>query len=403
MIKREFYLKKIRGFYHHELIKVITGVRRCGKSVFLQQIITELKQTKKIDSRHLIYLNFEDLTYAFIKNDIDLHQYLKTLITDKKKYYLFFDEIQNVNNFEKAVNSLRATKNVSIFITGSNAHLLSGELATHLSGRYISFRLLPFTFSEVCQLKKSPLEKKEEEFAQYLQWGGMPQIYTLSDESQYKTYLEDLYNSIILRDIIERTKIKDVNLLNRIVQFLMENLGGLFSANSIKKFLKSQQLNLASNTIYNYIYAIENSFIVNPVSRYDIRGKKTLSFYEKYYLADLGLLQLKKTSVEQNISGRLENIVYNEMLARGYKINIGKTDKGEIDFIVNNSDTLIYLQVVTHLASEEIIAREFGAYQDVNDNYPKYVLSLDKINYSQNGIIHRNLIDFLLDQSPLCQ
>lgn len=400
MIKREMYLRKIRDSYDSELIKVIIGVRRSGKSVLMMQIIEELKENG-IDDNHIIYINFEDYDYIDYTEPKKFNEYVKSQITDKEKYYLLFDEIQNVEQFEKVINSFRATLNVSIFITGSNSKLLSGELATHLSGRYISIKIMPFTFKEYLELKKEKNIEidKEQSFMEYLEWGCMPQIFNTDSLIERKLYLRDLYNSLILKDIVERNKIKDINLLNRVIQFLMENIGGIISANSITSYLKNEKIQTTIDTILNYIEYITNSLIVNKVNRYDIRGKNVMATLEKYYLTDLGLLQLKKSPIEKKVGGRLENIVYNELIARGYEVYIGKTDKGEIDFVIDDFDGRKYIQVADYLSSDDVIKREFGAYRAVEDNYPKYVITMDKIDYSQDGIIHKNIIDFLLSDN----
>jgi len=223
----------------------------------------------------------------------------------------------------------------------------------------------------------------------------MPQIYNINSILEKKMYLRDLYNTVVLKDIVERNVIKDVNLLNRIIQFMMENIGGIISANSITNYLKSQKINTSADTVYNYVDFINNSFIFNKINRYDIRGKNVMATLEKYYITDLGLLQLKKSPIEKKIGGRLENIIYNELVSRGYDIYIGKTDKGEIDFIIDDFGDRKYIQVADYLSSDEVVDREFGAYSSVNDNYPKYVITMDKIDYSRNGIIHLNIIDFL--------
>ena len=399
MIKREMYLKKIRDSYDSELIKIIVGVRRCGKSVLMLQIMEELKE-KGIDEEHIIYINFEDYDYTDYTNPKKFNEYVKNKIKDNEKYYLFFDEIQNVQDFEKVINSFRATMNVSIFITGSNSKVLSGDLSTHLAGRYIKIKMMPFTFSEYLELQESQGRKqnKDESFLEYLEWGGMPQIYNSTSIQERKMYLRDLYNTVILKDIVERNSIKDVNLLNRVIQFMMENIGGVISANSITKFLKSDNVTTSVDTILNYIEYINNSMIASKASRYNIRGKSVMTLLEKYYLVDLGLLQLKSTPIEKKVGGRLENIVYNELIARGYDVYIGKTDKGEIDFVVDDFGNRFYIQVADYLSSNEVIEREFGAYKNVADNFPKYVITMDKIDYSKDGIIHKNIINWLLEK-----
>lgn len=399
MIKREMYLKKIRDSYDSELIKVIVGVRRSGKSVLMMQIMDELKE-KGIDENHIIYINFEDYDYTDYTKPKEFNKYVKDRIKDNEKYYLFFDEIQNVQDFEKVINSFRATMNVSIFITGSNSKVLSGDLSTHLAGRYISIKMMPFTFSEYLELQKSQgiIKDKDDSFDEYIEWGGMPQIYNSTSIQERKMYLRDLYNTVVLKDIVERNTIKDVNLLNRVIQFMMENIGGVISANSITKFLKSDNITTSVDTILNYIEYINNSMIASKASRYNIRGKSVMTLLEKYYLVDLGLLQLKSTPIEKRVGGRLENIVYNELIARGYDVYIGKTDSGEIDFVVDDFGDRFYIQVADYLSSDSVIEREFGAYKNVMDNFPKYVITMDKMDYSQNGIIHKNVIDWLLEE-----
>lgn len=389
MIIRETWLKKIRPFYENELIKVLIGIRRCGKSVILKQIANEIEA----DDVHKIFINFEDLEFNALQDELALYNYVKALITDEKKYYLFFDEIQNVQNFEKAINSFRLL-NTSIFITGSNAKLLSGELATLLSGRYVSFKILPFTFTEAVEIQgiANPDEKT---LMDYIQWGGMPQRFSIKHDDELKIFLSDLYDSIVLKDVVTRYKIQNIALLNKIIDYLSINTSQIFSGTSIANFLKSEKRDCSKESLYNYLTFITNSCIVNKISRYDIQGKRILSTLEKYYLTDVGLARIHSTKIDLGAS--LENIVYNELISRGYEVHIGILRNAEIDFIAQRGNQKEYFQVCYMLASEETIKREFGAFNSVKDNYPKYVLSLDKFDFSQNGIIHKNIIEWLLD------
>jgi predicted AAA+ superfamily ATPase len=396
MIKREFYLKNIRGFYDSDLVKVIAGMRRSGKSVILSQIIGELVE-RDVDESQIINIDFESLDYADIVTATDLDRYIKSRVKTTKKYYVLLDEIQKIKDFALAVNSLRATENISLFITGSSSKLFSRELPTDLSGRYVSFYIAPFTFSEVFQYVGGELPQKEAIFDKYLTWGGMPQIYNLQYENEYNIYLSDLYNSIILKDIVERLKLKDVDLLNRILQFIVENIGQIFSANSIAKYLKNEKIAAPPSKIYEYLAAIESSLIISRVNRYDIRGKKVIQFYDKFYLTDLGLMQLKKSSYEKSSGGRLENIVYNELKVRRKEVYVGDIRNKEVDFVVKDADGTTYIQVAETLSSQAVIDREFGAFMGIPDNYRKIVLTLDKIDHSRDGIEHKNLIDWLLE------
>ena len=397
MIKRELYLNKIRPFIDSDLIKVIIGIRRCGKSVLMKQIISEIKE-KHVDDAHIIYLNFEDLQFSFIENEMDLYRYIKDKIQDEGKYYLLFDEIQNVNNFEKAINSFRATLNCSVFLTGSNGKLLSGELATHLSGRYVSFRIMPFSFKEMCKVKDISKDRvSEKDFMEYLNFGGMPQRFLMETESQVKIYLRDLYDSIVLRDIVLRSKVSDVDVLNRIVEYMVMNTSQTFSAKSISAYFESISRKVSMDTIYQYLEHITNSLIFNKVMRYDIRGKKILTRSDKFYLSDLGFAKINNTGFKTEIGALIENIVYNELINRGYEVYVGKNVKGEIDFIVMNDGEKSYYQALYLLADEKVVDREFGAYESVRDNFPKYVLSMDKLDFSRDGIVHKNILDFLLE------
>ncbi len=398
MILRREYLKRIRPFYESDLIKIIIGIRRSGKSVLLKQIEAELI-ANDVDKSHIIYMNFEDLSYSFIADELDLHKYIMAKVVDKKKFYLMFDEIQNIDNFEKAINSFRSTINCSVFLTGSNGKLLSGELATHLSGRYVSFKIMPFSFLEMCEIRGLDKDNiQDEDFMDYLNYGGMPQRFLMQSETETKVYLRDLYNSIVLRDIIQRSKITDVDVLNRIVEYMVMNTSQTFSAKSISKFFESINRKVSTETIYGYIEYITASLIMNKAVRYDIRGKRILTRSDKYYLTDLGLSKINNTGFKTEIGALMENVIYNEFIYRGYDVYVGKTIKGEIDFVVMDGENRSYYQVAYLLADDKVIQREFGAFDLVEDHFPKFVLSLDKYDFSRDGIKHINILDFLLNR-----
>lgn len=399
MIKREKYLKNIRPFYDKDLIKVITGIRRCGKSVILMQIMDELRDNG-IRDEQIIYINFEFVDYIDITDVKAFNAYVENKIVKDEKYYLFFDEIQNVDRWEKAINSLKAKykDKVSIFITGSNSDLLSGELATHIAGRYVSFKIYPFTFEEVCQLKEiNDRYEIEREFNDFILWGGMPQRFVMEDEQQIRTYLADVYNSIVVKDIIERFKIKDIDLFNKILTYIVTTPSQTFSADSLSNYLLADNLEVSKVTIYNYLEYMCKALLIHKCDRYDIRGKKILNGKYKYYLADLGLGQVINSEMKKQMGAYLENIVYNELLSRGYEVKVGTLTNGEIDFIATRYEEKIYFQIAYHLY-DEIIDREFGVYNNINDNYPKFVISTDAFDFSQNGIIHKNIIDWLLNK-----
>lgn len=401
MIKREKYLKRIRPFYEQDLIKVITGIRRCGKSVILNQIMDELRQSGVKDEQ-IIYINFEFTDYIDINDAKKFNDFIEKKLINKNKYYVFFDEIQNVDRWEKVVNSLKAkyNENISIFITGSNSDLLSGELATHIAGRYVSFKIYPFTFDEVCELKDIKDKDKyelERTFDDYIIWAGMPQRFLMNDELQIKTYLSDVYNSIVVKDIIERFKIKDLDLFNKILTFIMTTPSQTFSADRLTKYLLNENIDVSKMTVYNYLEYMCRALLINKADRFDVRGKRILNGKYKYYLTDLGFTNILNDGKKKQISTYLENIVYNELVARGYNVNIGTLENGEIDFIATRFEEKEYYQVTFHL-SDDIIEREFGVYKNIQDNYPKYVISCDTFDFSQNGIIHKNIIDFLLNR-----
>lgn len=398
MLKRELYLSKIRGFYDSDLIKILVGIRRCGKSVILTQIIEELKE-KGITDNHIIYINFEYIEYEELRDYKKLNSYIKEQIKDENLYYIFLDEIQNVDNFEKVINSLRASlKNVSIFITGSNSKLLSDELSTVLSGRYVAFNINPLNYKEYVELT-GKVPKDDNTFWDFVKWGGLPNRIQFTDENNIKDYLHSVFDSIILRDVVERLGLKDRELFNLILQYVVDTTGREFSANNIIKFLKTEGRDVSTVTLYNYLEALCKALIIRKVYRYDIHGRAVLKTLNKYYMTDLGIAQIKNNNFDINRTFALENVVYNELITRGYDVYIGKTKKGEVDFIAKKFNEIKYIQVIYILADEKVIEREFGAFDSIDDNYPKYVISLDKMDFSRNGIIHKNIIDFLLDEN----
>lgn len=402
MIKRESYMKKIRPFINSDLVKVLTGIRRCGKSVMLDLIKQELLQ-QGVTPQQLISYNFENMSFARLCNAQALHdEIINKTQALTGKIYLFFDEIQEVKDWEKCINSLRIELNCDIYITGSNAKLLSGELATYLAGRYVEFVIYPFSFSEFIELYNTiqPNTSEADSFKKYLYFGGMPYLAALQyNEAACKQYLQDVYTSVELKDIVRRNNIRDVDMLERILTYITANIGTIFSANVLSKYLKSEGRSMATETIINYVKACTDAFLFYQVKRQDIQGKKLLAINEKYYVADHGIREAVFGGNMKDINLILENIVYLELLRRGYKVSIGKVDTKEIDFICEKQDKKIYIQVTYLLAAEETIQREFGVYNEITDNYPKYVLSLDEFDMSRNGIIHKNIRDFLTDSS----
>ena len=399
MIKRELYMKRIRPFIGSDLIKVMTGIRRCGKSVLLELIIQELIESG-VNPIQFISINFEDLSYSHLQTAKSLHDEITNRAKDiDGKVYLFFDEIQEVKDWEKCNNSFRVSLDCDIYITGSNAKLLSGELATYLGGRYVEFVIYPFSFGEFIELYRpiNPDVSIQQCFQKYLITGGMPYLANIryADEPS-KQYLHDLFNSVQLKDIVKRNKIRDVDLLERIIAYVIANVGTTFSARSLTKFLKSEQRTVAPETILNYIKYCCDAYLFYQVKRVDLQGKQILSTNEKYYIADHGIREAVFGGNMRDINLILENIVYLELLRRGYKVTVGKTGEKEIDFVCDKRGDKLYVQVTYLLASEDTIKREFGAYDTIRDNFPKYVVSLDEFDMSRNGIKHQNIRDFLL-------
>lgn len=397
MVKRELYLKRVRPFYESELIKVIMGIRRCGKSTLLRQIKAELIENGIVESQ-IIEMNFEDYQYRKYHNPDAFYAYIEEQLISENKYYLLFDEIQNVKDFELVVNSFRATHNVSIFLTGSNSKLLSGELATHLGGRTISFYMMPFSFREFCMYYETEKGSRNL-FAEYIRWGGFPMVCAAKDDETKQVLLTNLYDSIVLKDIIMRNKVASPHALEKILEYVIANTSLTLSGNNVVSSLKADGVDISAPTVYDYLRYMEESCIARKVCRYDIRGKKILSFEEKVYVSDLGLFALKKNRVKDEYNLIVETVVYNELIARGYQVYIGKTYKGEVDFIAIYNNRKIYIQAAYLMENEQTIEREFGAFDAIADNYPKYVISYDDWTSDRDGIRHLNLIDFLMDET----
>jgi predicted AAA+ superfamily ATPase len=400
MIQRETYMKQIRPFIGKELIKVLTGMRRSGKSVMLELIKKELIAQDVSDSQFISF-NFEDMNNARFCTAEALHEEISRKVEHLRgKVYFFLDEIQEVEGWEKCINSFRVEFDCDIYITGSNAKLLSGELASYLAGRYVEFVVYPFSFEEFANLHASvfPATPKQETFTKYLTLGGMPYLSCLHyEEAPSRIYLQDLYNSVVLKDIVKRNNVRDVDLLERIIAYVFSNVGTTFSALSISKYFKSENRTVAPETIMNYINYCVNAFLFFQVRRQDVRGKKLLAINEKYYITDHGIREAVFGGNTKDINLILENIVFMELLRRGYKVTVGKVGTKEIDFVCEKRNSKLYIQVAYLLASNETIEREFGVYNTIRDNFPKYVLSMDEFDMSSDGIVHKNIRDFLID------
>ena len=396
MLIREKYLSKIRGFYHTEsLIKIIYGMRRSGKSVILNQIKDELLN-QGINEENLIYINFESLKYDFIKNAKDLFNYIESLKVNNDKYYVFLDEIQKVDEFEKGINSLRITNNYSIFITGSNSRMTLLELSTDLSGRYVSFRVNPLSFKEIVELTNTKEKDYEKLLFDIFKWGGLPQRFLFTSEDDKYSYLSSVYDSIILKDIVERLGIKDIASFNKVLQYVLDTESREFSRDNVIDYLKKEYHEIANDTLYNYLEAFTTAFIMNKVYRYDVHGKNILKTLNKYYANDLGIKQIKTNNQDLNYSVALENIVYNDLIGKDYKVFIGKTKKGEIDFIASKNNQFKYIQVCFDITDDNTRLREFSAFDEIIEG-EKYIITLTKKDYSKNGIKQINLFDFLMN------
>jgi len=380
----------------------MVGLRRSGKSVMLELIRQELTE-KGVPPENMIVINFEDMGFDHLKTPKKLHDHLKEKIDAiEGRTYIFLDELQEVINWETCINSLRVNSDADIYITGSNSKLLSGGFATKISGRYIQIKVYPFSFREYCVAarEKEPKLSDTELFKRYIRQGGMPFLLNAGlSESDSKQYLQDLHTSVVIKDIVKRNKVRDVDLLERIIAYVMANISKTFSSNSISNFFKSEKRTVAPETILNYLNYCEEAYLFGRINRWEVPSKKILQVNEKYYVADHGMRQAVYGYNERDIELVLENMVCLELWRRGYEVTVGRVGEKEIDFIGVKDEKRIYVQVCYLLASEDTVKREFGVYYEITDNFPKYVVSMDELDMSRDGITHQNIRDFLLSDS----
>lgn len=399
MINRELYMDKLLAYKDTEFIKVITGIRRCGKSSLLKLFMEKILEENK--KANVIYMNFESFEFDDIIDYRDMYNKIQEKIKLKEKNYILLDEIQRVNKWEKAVNALMVDFNSDIYITGSNAYLLSSELSTFLSGRYIEISVLPLSFKEF--LNFSNFEENvsiEDRFSEYMKLGGMPGVITLkNDNNLYENAIKGIYNTVFMKDVVEKNKLVDATLLEKILKFLMSNIGSLISSKKIADFLTSQGTKITHNTVLNYLEMLENAYIIYKVPRYDIKGKELLKTLEKYYIVDTGIRNIMLGFRNSDFGHLIENIVYFELVRRGYDVSVGKTDALEVDFIATNAHDKRYYQVTYAIFDENVRNRELNSLRNVKDNYEKTILTMDKLynNTSEDGIKIKYLIDFLLE------
>lgn len=403
LIKREKYLKLIRPFYDVDLIKVMVGSRRAGKSKIIELIINEL-QEKGVSSGNIIYINFEDEYYDEIDDYKKLNDYILKRIVNKRKYYLFFDEIHHVKQFEKTINSFRATLNCSVFITGSNSKMLSSDIASLLTGRTITFEINPFSFDEAIEyLKLGKSKINEETFEDYLKFGGYPLRFEMKDEKSIRRYLEELYESILEKDIFTRNADVEKEKFNRVAKYILVNAGTEFNAQNVADYLCHEfgKDYISCQSVYNYIDKMKKCFLIREINKYSIPGLKELVTRPKYYAVDNGFRLINTNSNDYKPSRFLENVICNELISRGYDVYIGKTYKGEVDFVAMENGKKCFIQVSYYMGNEETVNREFDAFDPIKDASPKYVLSLDRLDMSRKGITHINIIDFLTHKKDL--
>ena len=400
MIFRENYVKRIMAFADTPFVKVITGIRRSGKSTIMLMLMDELRNRGVPDER-IVNMRFDSMEFEGLTSG-QLYETLKSLLSNTGRTYIFLDEVQEIPSWEKVVNSIYADFDVDIYVTGSNSRLMSSEIATYLTGRYVSFRIFTLSFSEYLTFKKqyAPVENAHKELANYIKLGGFPAVH-LRDYSQDDAYtiVRDIYNSTIFSDIVKRNQVRKVDQLERVVKFVFDNVGRTFSAKSISDYLKSENRSIDNETVYSYLEKLEGAYILHRCSRYDVQGKELLKTQEKFYLADSSLKYSVLGYNDRGVAAMLENVVYLELLRREYKVCIGKTQNGEIDFIAEKQNNKIYIQVTKEIRSDETEKREYDRLLEISDNYPKYLLRADEFaggNYE--GIKTMHVADFLLSE-----
>lgn len=396
-IRRTKYIEELKKWKDKNLIKVVTGIRRCGKSTLFELYIEYLKELK-IDDKHIISINLESIDYDF-KNYRELYNYVMSKIKDNKKYYVFLDEVQNIEEFQKAVDSLYIKDNIDIYITGSNAFLLSGELATLLTGRYVEIKMLPLSFKEYISGYEDN-NNYQLLFLEYMKNGGMPGILSISDldNNDINTYLDGIFSTVVVKDIMARNKIVNKTLLENIIKFIFDSIGNTISTKKISDTLTSKGISTSNHTVENYIRAFVESYLIYKAERFDVKGKNLLVRDYKYYVVDTGLRSyLLGKKVDSDMGHILENIVYLELLRRGYKVYIGKVDNTEIDFVAENRDGIKYFQVALTVRDEKVLERELRSLQNTGDHYPKYLITMDMdLEADYEGITKINIIDWLL-------
>lgn len=400
MISRNFYLNQLINVRGTDFIKIITGIRRCGKSTLLQLYKEYLLKNEVHDSQ-IIEINFERFSFADLKDGKRLHDHVAGKIKDDSQYYLFIDEIQEVPDWPQVLNSLRVSYNVDIYITGSNSRVFSGEYLTYISGRYIEIKVYPLSLAEFLAFRQDDVADIADSFEDYLRIGAFPAAALSRKEEVIESINAGLFDSIFSRDIILRGKFRDEGKFFKVAKFVFDNIGNQLSASGIANTLKSQNYKVSVDTVDNYLTLMSQAFLIYQCERFDIRGKEWLKTNGKYYVADLGLRNQLIGYRQGNIGHVIENLVYLELIRRGYKVSIGKVNSLEIDFVALKGEDRIYIQVALSALDEQVLQRELAPFDLVKDNYSKYLITMDKLNLSQNGYKHLQLLDFLLGKTDL--